>query len=282
MHLSRRGFLAASLLTCVTGCPSLSQWRRQKDEFASRNNCPLKDATTPTDYVDYLNTNVDRVQSWRADRVQIRANNFPLTAVVAVERAHHLRIQVNSALGQEVDFGSNDDIFWFWAKRNDPPNLMYARHDEMAEVQRRFPLPFEPVWLMEVLGVSPMDASDMTLERSPDGRSCSMSTTRLSPQGIPVKRVLTVDACHGLVLEHGLYDPHGRRIAQAQLRNHFRDEKTGAILPRKINIEWPPAEMSLAMTLDKVEVNPPSIPEQIWQPPEMPAHRVVNLTHMAS
>jgi hypothetical protein len=32
-------------------------------------------------------------------------------------------------------FGSNDNYFWFWSKRMDPPVLHYARHEELAKNQ---------------------------------------------------------------------------------------------------------------------------------------------------
>ncbi|MBA4030035.1 MAG: hypothetical protein C0478_03950 [Planctomyces sp.] len=274
--MSRRAALGLLALGGLQGCNSLRGWQKS-DEFAKRTNCPLGSSATADDYVAHINQNVDRIDGWRAGRVHIRANHIPLSADIAVQKSNLLRISVTSALGQEVDLGSNDEIFWFWAKRNDPPDLMFARHEQMAEIQQRMPIPFEPAWLMEALGVAPMEPESVTLNRSGDDRTAALTTSHLSPSGIPIRKVVTVDACHGLVLEHGLYDPQGRVIAQGRLKNHFRDQHSGAILPRQMTLDWPLAQMNMVLTFDKIEVNPAGVPEQVWQPPEMPNTRLVNM-----
>lgn len=273
---SRRAALGMLAFGSLQGCNSLRNWQKP-DEFAKRSNCPLGNAATADDYVSHLNQNVDRIEGWRAGRVHIRANHIPLTAEIAVQKSQLLRISVTSALGQEVDLGSNEEIFWFWAKRNDPPDLMFVRHEEMAEVQQNMPIPFEPGWLMEALGVAPFDASTMTLNRAGDGRTVALTSSHLSPAGIPIRKVITVDACHGLVLEHGLYDPKGRVVAQGRLKNHFRDQHSGAVLPRQMTLDWPLAQMNMVLNFDKIEVNPGELPQQVWQPPQMPQTRLVNM-----
>ncbi|MFO0917320.1 MAG: hypothetical protein U0872_03275 [Planctomycetaceae bacterium] len=55
--------------------------------------------------------------------------------MIAVEKANHLRIIVSSFTGNEVDLGCNEDIFWFWAKRQRPAAIMYAKHDQLDTVR---------------------------------------------------------------------------------------------------------------------------------------------------
>ena len=44
-----------------------------------------------------------------------------------------VRLQAEtSATGPEVDLGSNEEVFWFWVNRNEPPAVYFDRHSQRA------------------------------------------------------------------------------------------------------------------------------------------------------
>ena len=49
----------------------------------------------------------------------------------------------------ELDVGSNDELFWFWIKRNKPRALFYCRHDQFGSSNARQMIPVDPGWLAE-------------------------------------------------------------------------------------------------------------------------------------
>jgi hypothetical protein len=272
------------LIVCP-GCAGLRGLANRDAEFGKHVACRLPKNPTVEQVVQHVNTNVDKVQGWRSDGVKIRASGVPVTlsGSLIVEREHRLRLEVTSPIGsKEVDFGSNDHEFWVWAKRatgpgNQPAPLLFAAHEDMDLARQKLPMPFEPLWLMEALGVAPLSPEGMQMEGTPGVASIKLVSQHHLPDGRSIRKVVAVDACHGRVLEHSVYDLHGKPLVHTVLGSHKTDPQTGAVLPRYIKVDWPQAEMSLAMEFPTVEVNPTDVPAAVWQRPPMPNTQTVNL-----
>lgn len=227
--------------------------------------------------VDHLNRNVDKLQAWQADSVKIRANNIPLlSGSLVVEEGQHLRLVVNSIAGQEVDIGSNDEVFWIWAKRMEP-SYVYCRHEQIEVARQTLGVPFEPQWLMQALGVAPLEIRDLKMQIDPATHQARLVQPMVSARGQPMQKVMIVDLVHGVITEHCIYNAHGQKIAQARLEDFRVDKETGVILARTVKLDWPQNQMSLVMNLGHVEINPASIPGHIWDMPEMRGVQVVDL-----
>lgn len=271
--------LCCGLVVLATGCAALGPWRRPSDVA-----CRLPQNPTVAQVVEHVNANVAKVRCWRSDDIKIRANNAPLTfdGSLVVEREQRLRLQVMSMMGREVDFGSNDEVFWLWVKRSagpghEPAPLLFAHHADMDLARQKLPLPFEPPWLMEALGVAPLSADNVQMEGQPGVAVIKLVSQHQLSDGRRVRKVVAVDACKGHVLEHSVYDLHGRALVRTIMGTHKLDPASGAVLPRYIKLDWPQADMSLAMEFRSVTVNPPMVPETVWQMPEIPHTPVVNL-----
>lgn len=275
--------LSGLSLVCPTGCAGLRGLGLRRDPWAN-TKCVLGDNPTLEDVVALVNANVEKVQSWKSDNVKIAANsggiNLPVNGHLYVEREHRLRLEVTSIAGKEVDFGSNDDIFWIWSKRgngNNPPAIFYAAHTDLDIAQQQFPIPFEPGWLMEALSVAPLSTEGVRMEGAPGIAEIRLVSEHTLPSGQPVKKVVVVDACHGRVMEHSTYDANNRPLIRVRMGDHRIDKVTGALLPRYVKLDWPQQEMSMEMTILQLEVNPPAIPSVVWQMPQMDKTAVVNL-----
>jgi len=228
--------------------------------------------------VEHVNANVDKVQGYRAGSVRIRANNLPgLSGHLVVARDHRLRLEVTSLAGKEVDLGSNDEVFWLWARRNEPAGVYYAAHADMGVARQKLPMPFEPEWLMEALGVMPLSAEDVRLEGASGKGSIKLVSHHQLSDGQQIQKVIAVDPCRGTVMEHSIYDAHGQLMVRALLQDYRLDTTTGAMLARHIKLDWPQAKMSLAMDLGNVEVNPPAMPAKVWEMPVVPGCPLVDL-----
>src|SRR5581483_10904083 len=150
------------LLALSAGCSTIRGWR--KTDSLAKQPCRLPQNPTVAEVIDHVNANVAKIHGWRSDVVKIRASGVPVTLAghMYVEREHRLRLEVKSPMGKEADFGSNDQVFWIWSKRNqkgpEPAPLIFAAHENMDVARRRLPMPFEPPWLMEALGVAPLSS----------------------------------------------------------------------------------------------------------------------------
>ncbi len=252
---------ALLLSTSLSGCA----WMRP---------CVLPPAASPEEVVGFLNENTAKITSWKTDRATISTRGrlgFPLSvgATIAVESPRNFRLIARGPMSNEADIGSNSEHFWFWTRQNNPEKLIVrARHDEDPAKMRRFPFPFQPDWIMESLGVVPINLDEVTMEPGqPGSNTLILIADRISPQGFKIRKVTEVDICQGVVRQHALYDARGELIARAVLKGHIRDARTQAVLPTQINLEWPKAEIGMTMQLSEIEINPPHIPSPMWAIP---------------
>ncbi|GIT30502.1 MAG: hypothetical protein Ct9H300mP1_25480 [Planctomycetaceae bacterium] len=101
----------------------------------------------------------------------------------------------------------------------------------------------------------------------PSQHRLTLVAERGSPRGGRVRRQLVVDTCLGVVIEQSLYDESASLIARATLEITGRISQTGIVVPRRIELEWPEAELSLVIRLKDIEVNPSPIPASTWEVP---------------
>lgn len=268
-----------TLLICVALC-GCATWGKPYSRYA---RCQLRPNMPLPELVEYLNQNINRLGSWRATRARIAMRGpggvpLSISASLAIEAPRNFRLLASSLTGREVDLGSNPDQFWFWNRRDEQNKFVFTcRHDQLARAQQRFPIPFQPDWIMEALGVIPLNPGEFVLESGTKPHRARLIAQRVSPQGQPVTKVVEVDTCHGLVLEHALFDATGRLIARATLSGHYQDSASGVVLPGRVDLEWPTEQLSLAIHLGTIEVNPVGIPPGTWGVPAMPDYPIRDL-----
>ncbi len=270
--------ILAALMMPLPGCAGLGRFglHGPRDHLAAVRP-RFSDDPQLEEVVDHLNRNIQKLHAWKAHSVKIRANNMPgLSGSLAVEEGQHLRMVVNSLGGHEVDMGSNNDVFWIWAKRMEP-SYVYCRHEQIDSARQTLGVPFEPHWLMQALGVESLDKQNLKMQIDPTGQRARLVQSVVTAHGYPMEKVMQVDLVHGIITEHCIYDSRGAKIAQARLDDFRVDKATGVILPHRVTLDWPQNKMSLVMNFGHVEINP-AISSQIWEmPPPMPGVQVVNL-----
>jgi hypothetical protein len=203
--------------------------------------------------VEAINANTARVRSLHAPQARVDGRGFPsLRANLIVERPSRFRLTAEAPFtGPEVDLGSNEELFWLWARRPQPA-LYYCRHDRFATSSARQMFPVEPRWLIEAVGLVELDP---TLRH--DGPyDAGVGRLRIESRqpGAPV-RVTIVDSGTGWILEQQLYDSTGRLLARAVATGHRLDPASGAGLPRRIDVQWPPTGLEMQIDLGDVAVN---------------------------
>ena len=101
----------------------------------------LPPSPTLAQVMDAVNVNSSRVRTLACNRATLNVQGFPtLWASVAFERPQRFRLRALTPLtGPELDLGSNDELFWLWLHREQPPTLFYCRHDQFAGSARSAP-----------------------------------------------------------------------------------------------------------------------------------------------
>jgi hypothetical protein len=252
------------LLLLIVGLFSLSgaSCPQMVRQYANPPPRVLPASPTLEQVIEVVNRNSSQIQSFSTGRASLSGSGFPsLTASVAFQRARRFRLQAGTGFGAELDLGSNDERFWFWVKRSQPPAIYFCRHDQFSTSQARKVTPFEPQWLIEALGVMEFDRAlphQMTL--LPNDR-IKIDTIRDTPDG-PVEKVTIIDGSQGWVLEQHVYvseqrgsAAYRRLVASAVASGHRRDPLTGLVMPTVVDINSPQAQLCLRIDLGNLDIN---------------------------
>lgn len=262
----------------LTSCSSVRTFLPQQAP-----ECVLPPNASYTQIINHLNSQTNGVYGWQASNVKIRARQqggipISLNAMLAVEQPKRFRLRASSPLGAEVDFGSNNERFWFWVKRNEQKRVFTIRHDQYQSMGSQLNIPFEPNWLLEALRVVPLNEKELSIQKEgQNSPNIKLISDRLLPNGKLVQKILVVNLCTGNIIEQSLYDSRGQRIATATLGEYRVCNNSGATLPHVIKLDWPQAGIVLTMTMANIDVNPVGIPNEVWGLPQIPGYPVLDL-----
>ncbi|MDA1016260.1 MAG: hypothetical protein O3A00_17615 [Planctomycetota bacterium] len=267
------------VLACVSlasGCclPGKSKW----NPFPCEPKCVLSPNPSKRELVQHINANAERLRSWRSTNATLSMSGMalPIAATIAVERPMKLRLIASSIRGDEADLGSNDESLWFWIKESEPQRIITVKHTDVPFVSDRMPIPFQPEWLIDALGVKLLREEDVELEwTDPENRLATLTGTVKSPDGKRIRRIIEVDTCMGHVRKHLLYNEDGRLIASARMSKHRSIQ--GTFVPKVIHLDWPEAQMQMKLTLGRIDVNPPDASAAAWQVPKISGYQVLDL-----
>jgi hypothetical protein len=236
------------------------------------------------DITRVVNANASQIRSFSSNQASLSGTGFPaLRANIAFERPQRLRLRGDlSLIGAMVDVGCNDDLFWFWAKPNQPSGVYYCRHDDYAGSPAKQNIPVDPYWLLDALGLAEFPANLQHVGPHPlSGNRWAVQTIRQTPDG-PARRTTIVDGRLGLVLEQHIYDAKNQRIATALSGKFHQDPTTRLFMPRSVKIQCPPRpgvqEFSLQLDMADLQINR-ELPSgaALWQMPAIDGSPPINL-----
>lgn len=246
----------------------------------------LPEGASRDQIVAAVNANSARVHSLTATGASITIPdtlNLPiLTANVAVEWPGRIRLTAGTALtGQEMDLGSNEQLFWMWVRRNDPPAVYYCRHDQFANSAIRQMMPIEPVWLLAALGMTDVDPASVYDGPTPHGNGTVEIRTWLPSASGMLSRVLVIDAGTACVREQHVYDPSGETLlASAVAESHRYYPAELVSLPQRVSIRLPTSGLALEIDLGAVQINQlAGDPNQLWSMPALPGYPQYDLSN---
>lgn len=268
--------MIAGMACCAGGCAS---FERPRNDLAGVPTMPP--SPTLEQIIQAVNSNSSQIQSLSANQATLSVAEFPsLRANIVFERARRfrLRAEISAFTGPEVDLGSNEDLFWVWVKRTQPPTLYFCRHDQFAASPARRMIPIEPLWLIEALGINEFDPA--LPHQVPFPRSAGQLEIRTplqTPEG-PKTKITVVEAARGLVLGQYVYDQRGQLSVAAVASRHRRDPLSNRIVPRIVDISCPSAQFAMRLDLGNAEVNRPlGNRAELFSMPSYPGWQMLDL-----
>jgi hypothetical protein len=229
-----------------------------------------------------VNSNSQRVQTLQSRDAKLRIRGLPgITVDMVYEQPRRFRFRAGTGLtGQELDLGSNDELFWFWAKQNPQPAIYFARHDAFAASPNRTLVPVEPLWVVDAIGLPQFDPRHVHEGPLDKGNGVLEIRTRIpSPDG-ELTKLTTVNSRFAWVLGQQMFDARGRLLASSQTFDHEYYPHAQVALPRRVAIELPPAELSFQIETSGYLINQPLVDSQpIFSLPtdQLPNYPVVDL-----
>jgi len=263
----------------------------QKQFFGFRGSDPLSrlpPSLPPTpslaDITRVVNANASQIRTFSSNQASLSGTGFPaLRATIAFERPQRLRLRGDlSLMGAMVDVGCNDELFWFWAKPNQPSGVYYCRHDDYAASPAKQNVPLDPYWLLDALGLAEFPANLQHTGPHPlSGNRWGVQTIRQTPEGPAVKTTI-VDGRLGLVLEQRVYDAKRQLVASAICGKYHQDPTSRLFMPTSVKIHCPPRagqqEFMLQLDMADLQINR-ELPAgtALWQMPAIDGAPPVNI-----
>jgi hypothetical protein len=218
--------------------------------------------------IKQINDRNAKVRTVYVQNVDIRLQRkitVKATGELAFEKNKKFRLQVWHRLtGKEVDVGSNDEVFWFWSKRMDPPALHYARHEDLKKAMLKTPL--NPAWMMESLNVGQIDAANIQVGDF-KGR-WAVLRPRTSASGEPVTVMTLIDPQKVVIVGRYLYNQQGKMVVSTETQDWYQDPGTQAMIPRNLLIIWYEEGVVMEWNFHNPQVNT-GINPQYWVMPAM-------------
>jgi hypothetical protein len=247
--------LGCGALVLVTGCPMFQ--KKSNPDYRA----PVTSATpTAGELVTVLNDNAHKVQSVGVRYLDIDcaqgAQSVGLRGWMYCQKPKSFRMTAELAGNTEVDIGSNDQEFWYWIRRNEPPYLFHCSHDEFAKGRVNLQVPFQPEWIMEALGMAEYDPTK-PYQVVANKNTIEMIEPAVLPQGQRVNKVTVFTRGQsGLqVTGHMLRDSQNKEICTATVVRSQQDAATGATLPKVVELKWEAEHLKMKLLMQNATVN---------------------------
>ena len=218
----------------------------------------------PDEALTAINSNTQRIQSLQTQGATISIPGVPpIGAEIAMARPRNLRFRAGTnLLGQQLDLGSNDELFWFWAARAPQPAVFFARHEQFATSPARQMLAIEPAWLIEALGAVEIDpASILEGPLAADNGRVHIRTKMPSTAGNN-SRLIVIDKKYAWVLEQHVYDEQGELLASSRTSQHEYYPLDGVSLPKRIEVQIPQGQLRFQLDVARWAINQPAVEGQ--------------------
>lgn len=254
--------LGVATLLAFAGCHNFPSRGTGQPQAAAQLPAKTPDATA---LVAYLNDNASRIQSIDCRELDLscrqRLQRVGMHGWMVCQKPRNFRMGANLLGKQAVDMGSNDREFWFWISKNDPPDLFFCNYSDLETGRARMPFPFQPEWIMEALGMASYGPAEKYQVRATKDTLELIEQTR-SPQGAPVSKITVFSrvparGTQPQVTAHILQDARGQVICAANVTEVQIDQRTGAVVPRKVSLTCPAEHVELNLKLDDTAVNGP-------------------------
>jgi len=187
-------------------------------------------------------------------RLRSSGFTFKLTGNLAFQKEKNFRLKITHRLtGKEMDLGSNQNIFWFWSKRIDPPALYFSKHENIHRTNLKSAL--NPILMIESLNLNKIQIKTINNSKINE-KYLIIYEERISPTNESLDLSTYIDISSNQVICKLLSYKDGRKIVTTNYREN------------KILYEYHEENTTMEWDLTNAKINP-NIPSSYWDMPTM-------------
>lgn len=268
MYDTSRRLMLLLIMACplAAGCKNLFA-----TSDAPRNVGNFHRPGSSAEMVNLLNRNSQQINSLESDFVDITVTQngqpFGLKGRLAYQKDRNFRMTASAIASTEADLGSNANEFWFYMKRNDPPDLFFCAYEDLPHAQIKLPL--QPDWIAEALCVHSMNPAEYEMREVKGGYEL---VKRINHQGEQLYKGVLVASSGpnaGRVVLYRLFRANGPEVWRAEIGEYQLEKDIGRYtLPYQVKISCPEHKVVIEMKLKDCKVNQLAAGPQIFQRPQ--------------
>lgn len=264
-NLPTRFMLFACCCLGITGCQNL---------FNTHAQARVGTFTAPksaAEMVTVLNRNTQPIQNMESDNVDITVTQngqpFGLNGKLAFQKGRSFRMVASAIASTEADMGSNENEFWFYMKRNDPPDLFFCSYNDLPNAQIK--LPIQPDWVAEALCVQELNPAEYEMRELRSGVELIKKINYNGEQVYKGVLVANSGPMAGRVVLHRLFRAKGPEIWRAEISEYQLEKDVGNfVVPYMVKISCPEQKVVIELKLKSCKVNQLNASPQLFQRPQ--------------
>jgi len=208
-----------------------------------------------------MNDHWRNVRSIVYPKLTVQSHGFKLDSCLLYEKPRNFKMVNWSFLGKESELGSDQDYFWFWSKRMNPPALYYARHEDLPKTNLK--TPFNPNWLAEIVGINEIPTAVVASDYN---QYVVIMYEAKSLTGEMVTRAYLVDPKTKAFVGHYVFNAAWQPIISAEITDHY--VINGFYVPKEMTVIWFEENFRSKWYFEQPQINVAIDPEN-WKMPEI-------------
>lgn len=233
---------------------------RQK-QVEDGGKTPINTDTSLPPVVKEINDRNAAIGSFSCDDLEIKVwqsgHRYRLTGVMYYEKPKNFRLQIDSIMGRELDLGSNQDMFWYWSRRDKNPGLHYAKHEDF--IKTKLKTPFNPIFMKATLGLEVFEPKNAKFTES--DKDVMITYAGFGGTGRPVLYSAFVNKDKKRIDGYLVTDEKGKVLVSCEIQEH------SGYNPKSILYTWYEEDKVMLMKFGKTVTNP-KLKASYWGMPD--------------
>lgn len=221
---------------------------------------PEEPETVVPKVITLINSRNAAIRSFVVKNMQVktweRGMRFKLDGNIFYKKDFFFRMQISSLFGEELDLGANNEVFWYWSRRDRNPGLYYARHEDFTST--RLKTPFNPMFLRVSLGLEEIAVKNAKIV-SKNGYVAVVTQT-INAMNQRVLYTLFINEEKGRIEGCLITDMNDNPLASCEIQGFSGD------LPNKILYTWHEEKKVMLLEFEDPQAHV-EIPDSKWEMP---------------